>query len=199
MRGGAASCRVVTLPGGQEAPRSISRAVSAGVAMVPADRRTEGLMLEQDIETTISHVVAGVQGNEGMWLRPGGLRQRAQRQVDDLGIVADSIHTRTGSLSGNQQKVLIGRWLEASPDVLLLNDPTRGVDVGAKAEIYGLIRELAESGKIVIVISTEQIEHSTCATACWSSTAAPSRGSCGARTSPSTRWLARSTPASRIC
>ena len=83
-------------------------------------------------------------------------RERARRQIDALRIKAGSAWSLANSLSGgNQQKVVIGKWLEIGPDVFLLDDPTRGVDVGAKREIYGLIREMSANGGIVLFSSTE--------------------------------------------
>ena len=96
--------------------------------------------------------------------RPGALlaltevlaRERANRQIAQLRIKANSSASLANELSGgNQQKVVIGKWLEIGPQVFLLDDPTRGVDVGAKREIYGLIREMAAAGGIVILSSTE--------------------------------------------
>jgi len=84
------------------------------------------------------------------------MRAAARRQIDGLRIQADGPRTIVGRLSGgNQQKVVIGKWLEVAPRVFLLDDPTRGVDVGAKREIYRLIRELADNGRTVLFRSTE--------------------------------------------
>jgi ABC-type sugar transport system ATPase subunit len=150
----------IHLPNQKAGVRSIRRAIEAGVAMVPADRRVEGLMLNQDLTANIAHVVAGALGRRGFFLRRQELRARALQQVDAIGITAASVDISVSALSGgNQQKVLLGRWLEADPDVLLLNDPTRGVDVGAKAEIYAIVRELADRGKIVLLVSTEEQEY----------------------------------------
>ncbi len=77
----------------------------------------------------------------------------------DLGIRSSSVFQKTGNLSGgNQQKVVLSKWLFSGPDVLILDEPTRGIDVGAKYEIYGIINKLAEAGKAVIVISSEMPE-----------------------------------------
>jgi ABC-type sugar transport system ATPase subunit len=82
--------------------------------------------------------------------------EATRRQIDHLRIKVGDPHDPVGSLSGgNQQKVVLGRWLEAEPSLLLLDDPTRGVDVGAKHEIYLLIRQLAEEGRVVLFRSTE--------------------------------------------
>jgi ABC-type sugar transport system ATPase subunit len=153
------SAGTIELPGGETARPGIARAVHAGVAMVPADRRRDGLMLDQDITTNLAHVAFGALGRRP-WLKRKALRAAAQRQVDALSIGTADLTVRSGAMSGgNQQKVLLGRWLEASPKLLLLDDPTRGVDVGAKAEIYQIIRSLADEGRIVVLISTEHLEY----------------------------------------
>ena len=150
----------VTLPDGRSAPRSIPEAVHAGVAMVPADRRDEGLMLGQDILSNITQVTAGALHRFGFILRRDQMAQAAESRSRDLHIVADSMAGPVSSLSGgNQQKVVIAKWLEADPRVVLLNDPTRGVDVGAKEEIYTIIESLAAVGRIVLFTSTELSEY----------------------------------------
>jgi len=90
------------------------------------------------------------------WYSQRVARERANRQIARLRIKARSSETLANELSGgNQQKVVIGKWLETKPQVFLLDDPTRGVDVGAKREIYSLIREMAAEGGIVLFSSTE--------------------------------------------
>ena len=146
----------ITLPNGQPAPHHISEAVRAGIAMVPSDRRNEGLMLEQDVLNNIAQVTAGVLGNFGFFLRRESIEKRAESQRIALHIATESIHKQVSNLSGgNQQKVVIAKWLEADPRVVLLNDPTRGVDVGAKEEIYHIVQRLADEGRIVLFTSTE--------------------------------------------
>ena len=84
------------------------------------------------------------------------MRAAALRQIDGLRIRTDGPDAEVGRLSGgNQQKVVVGKWLEIGPTVFLLDDPTRGVDVGAKREIYRLVRDLADSGRTVVFRSTE--------------------------------------------
>ena len=150
----------ITLPGGRPGPKSIRAAVAAGVAYVPADRRNDGLMLEQSVATNAAHVVTGVLGRTGRVVRPRDIDRRAVGLTQDVKLTGARVTDRVGALSGgNQQKVLISRWLAADPDVLLLNDPTRGVDVGAKAEIYELIAYAADQGKHVLFTSTELAEY----------------------------------------
>ncbi len=150
----------MTLPNGQPVPSSIRDSVRAGIAMVPADRRHDGLMLTSDLLTNIAQVTAGTLGRFGFFLRQGQMEQRATARMQDLGIVADSVRSAANELSGgNQQKVVIAKWLEADPRVVLLNDPTRGVDVGAKEEIYQIVRDLAAERRIVLFTSTELPEY----------------------------------------
>lgn len=151
----------VSLPNGTSAPRSPKVAVAESVAMVPADRRTDGLSLTQQIGENISTVTAGVLGRYGRFLDRGAMDAAADKRANSLNLVRASLGQAAGSLSGgNQQKVVLAKWLEAEPDVILLNDPTRGVDVGAKAEIYHLIDQQAADGKVVLFHSTELPEFS---------------------------------------
>ncbi|MFN8623321.1 MAG: sugar ABC transporter ATP-binding protein [Chloroflexota bacterium] len=146
----------VRYPDGGPLPGSPSSAARRGVALVPADRRHQGLMLDRSIVRNISVVNVGALPSRNPWLRPGEMMDAARRQIDRLRIKVGHPENPAGSLSGgNQQKVVIGKWLEVSPRVMLLDDPTRGVDVGAKREIYLLIRALADEGRIVLFRSTE--------------------------------------------
>ena len=143
------------LSDGQGLPRSATEAARRAVCLVPADRRRDGLMLGQSIVFNISQVVVGaLKGSP--WFSSGEARARAGRQIAQLRIKTRSPDTPVNHLSGgNQQKVVIGKWLEIAPRVILLDDPTRGVDVGAKREIYELIRQMSADGRIVLFSSTE--------------------------------------------
>jgi ABC-type sugar transport system ATPase subunit len=146
----------VTLPGGAPAPASPQAAVKAGVALVPADRRTEGLSLAEEIGANISTVTAGVLGRFGRVLDQAAMDRAAAARADALNLVRRSLRQPARSLSGgNQQKVVLAKWLGTDPDVILLNDPTRGIDVGAKAEIYRIIEMQADAGRVVLFHSTE--------------------------------------------
>jgi ribose transport system ATP-binding protein len=113
-------------------------------------------MLDKSILFNISHVVVGALRTGLPWFDQGAALRRAQRQIGQLRIKAGSPFSLANQLSGgNQQKVVIGKWLEIGPTVILLDDPTRGVDVGAKREIYGLIRQMSADGRIVLFSSTE--------------------------------------------
>ncbi|QXJ24215.1 sugar ABC transporter ATP-binding protein [Actinomadura graeca] len=146
----------VRLPGDRPVPRGLRRAIAAGVAVVSGDRRNRGLMLDQPIWENIGQVRAIGLSRDGVVVRRSALRDRARGHVERLRIRCRDIEQRAGLLSGgNQQKVVLAKWLDASPSVLLLDDPTRGVDVGAKAEIHDLIRAAAADGAVVVLASTD--------------------------------------------
>ena len=146
----------VTFPDGRGLPRSPTHAARRGVCMVPADRRRNGLMLDKSILFNLSQVAFGSGKGPFAWFSQTAARERANRQIARLRIKARSSASLANELSGgNQQKIVIGKWLEIGPKVFLLDDPTRGVDVGAKREIYALIREMAAGGGIVLFSSTE--------------------------------------------
>jgi putative multiple sugar transport system ATP-binding protein len=137
---------------------SIQHAVRNGLAYVTEDRKSLGLILGEDIKSniTLAHL-SGVS-------RAGVIDERREAIVAEqyrtkLNIRSSGILQKTLNLSGgNQQKVVLSKWLFADPQVLILDEPTRGIDVGAKYEIYTIINELAASGKGVIVISSEMPE-----------------------------------------
>jgi len=151
----------VTLPSGKVTRDSIEAHVKAGVAYVPADRRVEGLALQDSVVDNMALVTAGALGMYGSRLRRSVLSSRARKRGAELSLQCEDYDQPVSSLSGgNQQKVAIGKWLEAAPQVVLLNDPTRGVDVGAKREIYRIVGKLASSGHIVLFVSSELGEYS---------------------------------------
>jgi len=146
----------VMFPDGKPAPRSPTAAARRRVGLVPADRRNLGLMLDSSIARNVAHVTIGALVSRTPWLRRSDLAEPAKRQISNLQVKADGPGMLVGQLSGgNQQKIVVGKWLEIAPGVMLLDDPTRGVDVGAKREIYILVRRLAAEGRIVLFRSTE--------------------------------------------
>jgi ABC-type sugar transport system ATPase subunit len=150
----------VLLSGGRPAPRSVPGAVKAGIAYIPSDRRREGLMMDQSIHANLTHVLAGALRATGFLLDEGALRKKATAIAERLEIKAPSLRAPVSSLSGgNQQKVVFGKWMQSKPNIILLNDPTRGVDIGAKAELYAAIRALAEEGAIILFVSSELLEY----------------------------------------
>lgn len=138
------------------APNVVSTAL-AGVGFIPEDRKSEGLYLTLSIAQNIA---LGMFRNRSLWQRAGVDRARISSLIASMRIRARTTAQTVGSLSGgNQQKVMIGRWLASGVDVLLIEEPTRGVDVGAKAEIYALLREFADAGGAVLITSSELTEH----------------------------------------
>jgi len=130
-------------------------AVAAGIAYVPEDRRRHGVILEMAIAANVTMAILS-RLFPSSWMSFAAERELAAGFIRDLGIKAPSTETRAGALSGgNQQKVALARWLAAAPNLLILDEPTQGVDVGAKAEIHKLIRQLAAKGMAVLMISSE--------------------------------------------
>jgi rhamnose transport system ATP-binding protein len=133
----------------------VRAALRAGVALVPEDRQQLGLILPMSVGVNLTLAVLQSLCRFGF---PSGRREQflAGRLVSDLGIRTASLRAPAWTLSGgNQQKLLLGKWLAASPKVLLLDEPTRGVDVGAKQEVHRLIRQLAEQGLATLLISSD--------------------------------------------
>lgn len=138
--------------------RGPSDAISAGIAFVTEDRKDEGLILDMPIAANVSLASMEKMSRHGL-LRFAAERNEAIRQGERLHLKAGSVDDPASSLSGgNQQKVVLAKWLTRSPRILMLDEPTRGVDVGAKAEIYGILRNLAESGVALLVVSSEMSE-----------------------------------------
>jgi ABC-type sugar transport system ATPase subunit len=130
-------------------------AMRAGLAYLSEDRKGEGLFLDK---TIVENFLAPnlKQVTPRGWFRPGLLRQLAQQYVTQLEVRTPSLNQRVRNLSGgNQQKVLLGEWLATGPAILIVDEPTRGIDVGTKQEIHRLLRQLARSGKAIMVISSD--------------------------------------------
>jgi ribose transport system ATP-binding protein len=146
----------VVYPDTKGLPHTTTAAARRGISLVPADRRRQGLMLEKAVATNIAHVAVGAMRSRQPWLPRSQLLEAANRQIRDLQIKTQSPWTPVNQLSGgNQQKVVVGKWLEIGPKVVLLDDPTRGVDVGAKREIFAIMRRLAAEGRVLLFRSTE--------------------------------------------
>ena len=153
---------VISVTGGVEVGgrpvtfRHPSQAIAAGVVYMPPDRKKGGLWLERDAAFNIGSALVGRM--PPAWLRQETLDHAAARRMVEVGVRANALHEAVGRLSGgNQQRVLLGRSLESRPNVLLLNDFTRGVDVKAKADIHKLVRSLAGEG-ICICVSSSDLE-----------------------------------------
>lgn len=131
-------------------------AIDAGIAYLTEDRKGLGLFLDMSISENINVSVIGRDATGGSLLNFPAARRRAAKAISDLGIRTKSASINVGALSGgNQQKALLARLLETKPRVIILDEPTRGVDVGAKSEIYKLIDQLAQSGIAILVISSD--------------------------------------------
>ncbi len=132
-------------------------AIALGMALVPEDRKLQGLVLPFGVGANIS-MAALKNISSGPLKVVNGSKEKelSQRQIEDLLIKTPSAETKVVSLSGgNQQKCVLGRWLEMNPKVLILDEPTRGIDVGAKFEIYLLMKRIVENGGSIILISSE--------------------------------------------
>lgn len=131
-------------------------AINAGIALVPGDRGSEGLLL---IRSILENLMLPSWGKYRFPLRMNAARKSAANIADDLKLVMSSLDAPANSLSGgNAQKVVIGKWLLRSPKLLLLNDPTKGVDVGAKAEFYLLLNKLRDAGSAILFYSSDDDE-----------------------------------------
>ena len=144
----------VRLPGGSAAT-SLRDAVARGVAFVPGDRKRLGLMLDKSVwENATAARWLGQRRGSG-WLRRGQLMGHAERNLATMRFRGDLL-SRAGDLSGgNQQKVVFAKWIDIEPALLVLDDPTRGVDVGARAEMHKIVRDLAATGRSIMITSTE--------------------------------------------
>lgn len=140
-------------------PISVARpaaAIAAGVAYLTEDRKGQGLFLDMTVSDNINLSVVGDDAKGGAVLDLKRAKDRAIGAIKALGIRVAGPQVEVGTLSGgNQQKVLLSRLLETKPRVLILDEPTRGVDVGAKSEIYKIIDDLAKAGVAILVISSE--------------------------------------------
>ncbi len=131
------------------------RAMELGIAYIPEDRKRDGLFLEKTLRENI--VVACLRALSGLvFVKPARMEAATRDAITTLRIKANSIEQRVSGLSGgNQQKVLFAKWLARKPKILLADEPTRGIDVGAKAEVHTLLRKLANEGAAVLMISSE--------------------------------------------
>ncbi|MGN7773225.1 sugar ABC transporter ATP-binding protein [Phyllobacterium sp. 22552] len=147
---------VVRLAGKELSISNPSDALAAGIAYLTEDRKGLGLFLDMTISENINMGVMAADAAKGGVINFAAARSRADRAISSLSIRTRSANINVGALSGgNQQKALIARLLEAKPRVLILDEPTRGVDVGAKSEIYRIIDELALTGIAIVVISSD--------------------------------------------
>lgn len=139
-------------------PGSIKSSIQAGLGYVPAERRTQGLLLERSIMENLTLANLEVL-SVGPFLKKSGEVEMSEVWREKIDIRASSIRVLVGNLSGgNQQKVLLARWLLRGSNVLILDEPTRGVDVGSKAEIYSILKDLSRVSQAAILIVSSDIE-----------------------------------------
>ncbi len=149
----------ITLKGKAMRFRSPKDAVAAGIGLVPEDRKQQGVILDKPVRVNATMARLSSVVNAFGFVRRAAERRTVSDLGDSLRLRAPSIDAPVSTLSGgNQQKVVLAKWFHAGGDVILLDEPTRGVDVGAKTEIYALINRMAESGKAVLMISSEHQE-----------------------------------------
>jgi ABC-type sugar transport system ATPase subunit len=144
-------------------PRTIREAIRRGIVLAPEDRKRQGLVLTRSALSNLMladlHAVAA-----GSVIDRGQMRKRGETLARQLGFNPERLDTEALNLSGgNQQKLVLGKWLNRKPKILLLDEPTRGIDLGAKQEIFQAIRRLSDEGMGVILVSSdleEVVEHS---------------------------------------
>ncbi len=148
---------VIKLHGKEVKNRNARESIANGFAMLTEERRATGIFGILNIRENT--VISSVKKHNALFLNGKTMRDDTQWSIDAMRTKTPTQETQIRSLSGgNQQKVILGRWLLTEPEVLLLDEPTRGIDVGAKYEIYQLILDLANKGKIVLVVSSEMPE-----------------------------------------
>lgn len=148
----------VFVDGNQVPCGDIRKSIAAGIGYVPAERRSQGLMLERSIRENLSLADLSSVSKRG-FLNPTKESVVVDRWTRKLGVKAPHTDELVGRLSGgNQQKVLLARWLAAGSSVLVLDDPTRGVDIGSRAEIYQVLRQLADKESVAILVVSSDIE-----------------------------------------
>jgi ABC-type sugar transport system ATPase subunit len=142
--------------GGNELrPRSSADSMNAGISMLPEDRKEAGLFIDFSITANVVSANLPKYTHSGI-LSAAEMQQVSKQHVDQLRIATPGIHREVRYLSGgNQQKVLLAKWLTREPRILIVDEPTRGVDVGSKAEIYRLLRDLASRGMAILVVSSD--------------------------------------------
>lgn len=135
--------------------RSVADAIKAGIALVSEDRKRQGLVMGMDVKTNTTMATMGKVSKSGI-INENEEIKWGLKYVQDLKTKTASLETNVGTLSGgNQQKVVIGKWLMSDPKILVMDEPTRGIDVGAKYEIYYLMNKLVNQGVAIIMISSE--------------------------------------------
>ena len=135
--------------------RSPKDAVRSGIAFLTEDRKGQGLILSLGVDLNMA--LANINGfSKGIWYDKGKVEEYTRKNVEDLSIKTSDIHEAVSQLSGgNQQKVVIGKWINSDAEIYIFDEPTRGIDVGAKVEVYQLMNRLKKAGKSIIMVSSE--------------------------------------------
>jgi len=145
----------VRVSGRRLPPGRPAAAMAAGLALVPEDRRQQGLVMELSVERNATLTRRWSLARLGL-LRAGSERRAAREWTQRLQVKAAKLSAAVSTLSGgNQQKVVLAKWLSTRPRVLLVDEPTRGIDVGTKAEVHRLLSQLAADGIAVVMVSSE--------------------------------------------
>lgn len=151
-----ATTGTINLHGNEVKITSPAAAVKHGIGYLSEDRKQFGLLVNMDVKSNIALATIKDYQSKGMFVSDSKIKKIAVKYVDQLKIKTPSVDQQIRLLSGgNQQKVVIAKWLQRDCDILIFDEPTRGIDVGAKGEIYKLLDELAASGKSIIMISSE--------------------------------------------
>ena len=131
-------------------------AIDLGIGFITEDRHEEGLILSKSVIDNVAMASLRDFATELGWMRPKKEREAAKRQKEKLNIVTPSVNRLVKYLSGgNQQKVVLGKWLETNPRICIFDEPTRGIDIGAKADVHKIMNDLAEQGSGIILISSD--------------------------------------------
>ena len=148
----------ITIHGKQVHIKNPRQAIQEGIAFLTEDRKGQGLVLAQTIRTNM--ILANLKGfSNGPFLDEKKILETGEEHIRSLRIKTPSIDEIVGQLSGgNQQKVVIGKWVNTNADIFIFDEPTRGIDVGAKVEVYNVMNSLVKEGKCVIMISSEMPE-----------------------------------------
>lgn len=147
---------VIEYDGISETPATPFKAIEKGLALVPEDRLNQGLFIDKDIKTNLSAAVVSRLAKKGIFLNFKKQADMSHDLVSKVGVNTKNIDIEVRKLSGgNQQKIVLGKWLTANPEVFILDAPTVGVDIGSKAEIYEIIHDVAETGCAILMLSDE--------------------------------------------
>ena len=148
----------VTIDGKVIRINSANDAIRNGIFLIPEDRRNSGLILDIPIRENITLPALSRYSSNGL-VSKAAETNKAKEMCERLNVKAPSVESKAANLSGgNQQKVVLAKWLSLEPKLLIFDEPTRGIDVGAKSEIYQLMRDLAKSGVAIVMISSDMEE-----------------------------------------